>query len=462
MPRRVRSAPETRRALLRSLAGIFALTAAACSSTHPLMPTPTLYTGPVAKKLFTDLPEDHRTPPVDLFFLTDRAAATKEKAKQPYTAERSRSLAFGSAVVEFAEGVSWDTLLRQSSVEKRDETLALELGPTQELGRFPPIPYGVAATADGISRAPDVVDQHEEATRVLHDELARRLAKAPRKELVLYIHGYHDDFESAALTMGQLCHFLGREFACGIFTWPAGGSRGILFGYNVDYESSTFAADHLRKAIRTVATTPGLERLHLLAHSRGTDVLATALSELGVEAYLQGDTLPGGFRIGQVALLAPDIDVDIAPSKIFRVLSDPDLPYAGTPRPRIALQPDPSFRLTIYSSPYDRALATSSWLFGSVARLGQIDREKLRPEEVEQIRRIGLMNVIQVEERTDTFGHGYFVSNPQVSSDLVAMLRYGLEPGDPGRPLVELGRPFWRVLTRKEARQEARKQAEGD
>ncbi len=70
-------------------------------------------------------------------------------------------------------------------------------------------------------------------------------------------HPRVNTFRDAALTMGELCHFLGREFVCGIFTWPAGGKRGILFGYQVDYESRVFAAEHLRKTIRAIAETPG-------------------------------------------------------------------------------------------------------------------------------------------------------------------------------------------------------------
>jgi len=46
---------------------------------------------------------------------------------------------------------------------------------------------------------------------------------------------------------------------------------------------------------------------------------------------------------------------------------------------------------------------------------------------------------------TDFFGHGYFVSNLHVGGNIVAMLRYGLKPSDPGRPLEELLRPFWPV-----------------
>ena len=63
---------------------------------------------------------------------------------------------------------------------------------------------------------------HDAASRGLQAETARRLALTARRELALYVHGYNNTFKDAALTMGELCHFLGREFACGIFTWPAG------------------------------------------------------------------------------------------------------------------------------------------------------------------------------------------------------------------------------------------------
>jgi hypothetical protein len=39
----------------------------------------------------------------------------------------------------------------------------------------------------------------------------------------------------------------------------------------------------------------------------------------------------------------------------------------------------------------------------------------------------------------------YFVSNPEVSSDLIAMLRYGRGPDDPGRALELVDKPFWRI-----------------
>ena len=53
--------------------------------------------------------------------------------------------------------------------------------------------------------------------------------------------------------------------------------------------------------------------------------------------------------------------------------------------------------------------------------------------------------MIQVRGNTDLIGHGYFHSNPDASSDLIALLRYGLRPNEPGRPLEEVQKPFWRT-----------------
>ena len=125
---------------------------------------------------------------------------------------------------------------------------------------FLAIPYPLTQVPDGMRRAPAVVEAHVQAKQRLQAEIARRLAIARRKEIVLFVHGYHVSFEDAALTMGELCHFLGRDFVCGIFTWPAGSDRGILFGYDVDRESAEYAVEDLVKLIRIIAGTPGLEK----------------------------------------------------------------------------------------------------------------------------------------------------------------------------------------------------------
>jgi len=420
---------------------------AGCASTYPLMPTPTLYTGAQARPLFSQAPTEVRTSALDLLFITDRAPATSPDQPEPYTAERSRRMAFGSTTILFGEEMTWDALEKQSLLAQRPSPTNLKLGPTKELGRYPRIPYEVVVTPAGVTRAPAVVDAHETANRTLQAEIAKRLASSPRKEMVLYVHGVKNSFIDAAFTMGEMCHFLGREFVCAFFTWPAGGKRGILFGYEQDYESSIFAVEHLRKAIRTIADTPGLERIHILAHSRGTDVVATALSELSFESYMQQMTLPRRAKLGNVVLMAPDMDVEVAPEKLLAIMSDPDLPHGPRPDPRAVFAALRPFHLTIYVSPDDKALATSGWLFGSLARLGRIDTSILTPGQIELSARLGFLDVIQIRGTTDLFGHGYFVSNPRVSADLIALIRYGLKPNEPGRPLEEIERPFWRIPT---------------
>jgi esterase/lipase superfamily enzyme len=424
---------------------LVAFVLAGCTTTFPMMPTPVLYTGPRAKLLFTEAPEHVPTASLDLLFVTDRAPATSTEAPEPYTADRSRSMAFGATSILFGEGVTWDALVQLSTLSKRPTPVALRLGQTREIGRFPPIPYEVTETAGGLTRAPAALEAHDTALRALQAEVAHRLASSPRKEVVLFVHGYQNTFQDAALTMGELCHFLGREFVCGIFTWPAGGRRGILFGYNVDYESSVFAVEHLRKAIRTIATTPGVERVHLLAHSRGTDVLVSAVSELNVEAYTQQDTVSRRYKLGNIVLMAPDLDIDVAVAKMFKVLSDPDIPYGTASHSGVVFAQTPEFRITIYVSPHDKALAASSWLFGSIGRLGRLGAATMTPHQIEQVRMLREIDVIEVREGGGWFGHSYFTSNHLVSADLIAMLRYGLRPNEPGRPLEEIERPFWRV-----------------
>jgi esterase/lipase superfamily enzyme len=410
----------------RIAVGVLTCLLAGCATNHVLMPTPAVYTGPNAKPLFADASIDSRPPTLDLLFLTDRAPAVSTGGS-PYTAERSRSIAFGSTMIEFTEGNN------------------LTLGATTELGRFPAIPYPLTEGPAGMRRAPAVVEAHAQAKQRLQAEVARRLAVASRKEIVLFVHGYRESFKSAAFTMGELCHFLGREFVCGIFTWPAGSDRGILFGYDADRESSEYAVEDLVKLIRIIARTPGLERIHFVAHSRGTDTLASALAALSVEAYALKSSPTREFHIGNIVLIAPDLDGDVAITKIFKVFSDPDLPFGGEPAADAILPPSPGLNLTIYVSRDDKALATAAWVFGSIARLGLIDATMFTPDEIEAIRRLDVVDIIEVRGATDFFGHSYFVSNPNVSADIIARLRYGLRPNEPGRPLRQIAGPFWRV-----------------
>ncbi|HSV57998.1 MAG TPA: alpha/beta hydrolase [Variovorax sp.] len=365
------------------------------------MPTQAVYVGPQGRPLLAKIPAAGQKASIDLLYVTNRAPGSAEAKTLPYSADRSHSMAFGNATIEFGEGVPLDTLLAQSQLTERTVPIDLRLGPTTELGRFPPISYGVEPTPSGLVRIPAAVEAHGKAATLLQGEVARRLGAAPRKEVVLFVHGYANTFQDAAFTMGELCHFFGREFVCAAFTWPAGGSRGLFFGYNVDRESGEFAVHHLKQAIRLIADTPGVEKVHL------------------------------------------DLDVGIA--KLFSIESDPDLPFGRAPNPRLVFPP-PQLRLTIYMSEGDKALGLSEWLMSSLRRMGRVDQALLDKDQLAKSRNIaGFATFVQVTNTAGFIGHSYFVSDPAVSADLVSLIRYGLAPGNPGRPLEEISRPFWKI-----------------
>ncbi|WP_425347584.1 alpha/beta hydrolase [Sinorhizobium mexicanum] len=108
----------------------------------------------------------------------------------------------------------------------------------------------------------------------------------------------------------------------------------------------------------------------------------------------------------------------------------------------------------MYSSPNDQALAISSGLFGSVVRLGRLTSASIDSKEAgssalwKNSQMSGIADFIEYKGISGFAGHSYFLSDPAVQKDLAALIRDGLKAGDRGRPLVEIKRPFWSILSR--------------
>jgi esterase/lipase superfamily enzyme len=198
-----------------------------------------------------------------------------------------------------------------------------------------------------------------------------------------------------------------------------------------------------------IATTPGVEGVQILAHSRGTALTLAAVRELGLESIAAGKEPVDLYKIDNLVLLSPDIDLDIAAQRITGFLSDPDLvtvwPEGKLPRVLRG-------RLTVYTSPDDRALLVSRLLFRSRKRAGQLRPEDIPEQGQRYLEALGRMDMISyLGERTDFFGHSYFTSNPQVSSDLIQLVRYGKKLGEPGRQLVKTGPISWTFPSESES-----------
>jgi esterase/lipase superfamily enzyme len=385
-----------------------------------LIETPNVYLEPDLYP-FADVPSPLQTTTVDMLYATDRRREGDEDDPLKYGYKRSYSLACGSLVVEIGKDLSWEELVEASRTKKRKVSLPLKLVSIEERGRFPETPPPIVFEGDVAHESPEYLAEEKKAIDALHQGLRKRLALTPRKEAFVFVHGYNNTLEVAALRMADLWHFLGREGVPIIYSWPA-GRPGLIRGYTYDRESSEFTVYHLKEFLRALAACPELEAINIIAHSRGCDVATTAMRELIMVAKGQGGDAHAALKIGNVALAAPDIDADVAQQRFAaeRLYEGYDL-------------------LTLYVTRKDRALGTAEWLFSSPRRVGKIRPEQLSPEELERHRRIPNIDIVDARVRTDFLGHGYFLSNPATCSDLILFLRYGRARGaDNGRPLTEV------------------------
>jgi esterase/lipase superfamily enzyme len=409
-----------------------------CSTARVMMPTPNVHLEP-QRDVYADLAEPLQSTEVPLFYVTDRAPERDEAGDLRYGSGRSASLAFGTAVVDLGRDITWQELLEASRTQQRLKPVELGVREVTELVRGPNSPLPYALINGKVVQEPKLLAQRKAAAEAFRSTLVKQLALTPRKEVFIYVHGYHNTFDDAAFAMAELWHFLGRIGVPIIYTWPAGYPG--LFGYTYDRESSEFTIYHLREILGFIASFPEVEKIHLIAHSRGTDVAVAAVRELTLLARGAGIDPREKYKIHNLVLAAPDLDVEVATQRI-----------AGD---QLALSVN---RLTIYTSPADKAIGFARKLFQSprgrvgTLGLGEVDETIRAAMEYGREHSASSLAVVNFSgaadaKRTqrDRYGHSYFRDAPTVSSDLVLLLRDDLDPGTADRPLEPLGLRFWRI-----------------
>lgn len=408
---------------------LFSLLLTACSSGRPLMPAPNVYQGPDAPELFTDLPAELRRSEADLLYLTDRAPQKDDQGNLEYGYGRSHSAAFGSAIVNFEPGMPWENLEQISLEQKRSRKLTLELASVEEQGRFPetPWPWLTSRVEGQLVYEQSTIDEVNRTKAQFQDEIRRRLAYSPKPEVLVFVHGYNNHFEDAAQTLAELWHFMGREHIPILYTWPAG--RGGPSGYIYDRESGEFTIFHLKMFLRQLSEMPEIEKIHLVGHSRGTDVLTTAVREIMLSSRAAGEDSRNSYRFENLVLAAPDLDTEVTTQRLIAEHVEKEI---GA--------------VTIYTSQDDKAIEWAARLFHSMARLGRAQIEEVSTEGLEIMQYLEGLSFIDLKEQQDKTGHGYFHSSPEASSDLIMTVRYGMQPGvEHGRPLISLGSIFWSI-----------------
>lgn len=412
--------------MLKYLAVACLLVLSGCVGTRTLMPVPTLY-ATHQKVLFDRLPGELQGNTVDLLYVTDRVPYNDKRNRLMYSAGRSTSLAFGSAMVSLGDGADAGTPLTVDSFPiKRFGNSQVVLKSLREIGRYPSTPYPFILHKGKFAVDQSVSSEAEKADNFLESEVNRRLALTPRKEVFLFIHGADNSLEFALQTWAGMWHFLGREGVPVVYSWPAGSGGAPVTSYNHDRESGEFTIFHLKQFLKKLASNNQVERIHIIAHSRGSDVITTAIRELFIESRASNENMLQRYKLANLLLMAPDLDMEVVGQRLAAERLSEGVGY-----------------VTIYVSPDDKALGLASVLFNSVLRFGRIKTTNV-PEQV----KIGdhINNIAFIEaSQTPGLGHGYFYNNPAVSSDIILLLRYSLQAGSPGRPLIYVRPNSWKI-----------------
>ena len=225
----------------------------------------------------------------------------------------------------------------------------------------------------------------------------RALKQSPKRQVLVFVHGFNNRFEDAVFRFAQIVHDSGAEVAPVLFTWP---SRGSVLAYGYDRESTNFSRNGLETLLRDLARDPNVAEVTVLAHSMGNWLTLESLRQMAIRDRRVAP------KIRNVILAAPDVDIDLARAAFHDM---------GRDRPR----------LTLMVSGDDQALAVSRLVWGDSVRLGAID-PSAEPYRTELEREnVAVLNLSSVKS-DDPLNHGKFASG-----DVVALLGKRLADGQP-------------------------------
>ncbi|MBX4862587.1 alpha/beta hydrolase [Rhizobium sophorae] len=205
------------------------------------------------------------------------------------------------------------------------------------------------------------------------------------RRVLVFVHGFNNRYEDAVYRFAQIVHDSHADVAPVVFTWP---SRGSIFDYNYDKESTNYSRDALEELLTRTAANPAVSDITIMAHSMGTWLTVESLRQMAIR---NGHVAP---KINNVILASPDLDVDVF-GRQFASL--------GKERPHF----------TIFVSQDDRALALSRRISGNVDRLGQIDPSVEPYRSKLEAAGITVLDLTKLKGG-DRLNHGKFAESPEV------------------------------------------------
>jgi esterase/lipase superfamily enzyme len=398
-----------------------------------LIATPNLLLKQDPEHVFAGCPPTCQGPDMDVLYATDREGTATEHGMS-YGSGRSRRLAFGAATVSLKPESDWKELILNSTRADRKTSYALSPPVCMERGSFDPRLDRLESHGNGIHLAADTVADMVAKQQSFHGMLADRLAAAPQKDVYVFIHGFNNTLDDAVYRAAAVWHFLGRVGVPLVYSWPAG--FGGIRGYAHDRESGEFTVFHLKYFLQMVANCPGVERVHVIAHSRGCDVAITALRELHIACQARGKDTQAELKLENLVLAAPDLDQDVF---MQRFVAE-NLSAAA-------------HRTTIYASTSDAAIELADVVFGGRRRVGELGPRDFSPQVRQMLAKMANLQFIDCKVSHYSSSHDYVFAHPAALSDLILVLRDRRAPGAAnGRPLIQPVEGLWELTNEYPAR----------
>ena len=381
-----------------------------------LMPAPDVYGDGLLNPLPDTNPFD-RIPYDGILFATDRSPATEQDREQYYRNDRGQVVRLGLAEIQFGKKeFTWEFARSISMLKSRSEEYPIKITNADEWGIMDStMPYWFDVSLISEDELP------ADATDRFADAINEQLAVSKKKHVYIYVHGYKVVYENPVLVSAELWHFLGYDGAFIAYAWPSTPSK---FAYIKDSDTAAGYARNFRLLLEFVAENTGAEEIHVIGYSNGTRLVLRAMEQLAlIHEGESADEIWKQLRLRNVILIGSDLDRGV----FGAYLSDGIL--------------NVSKHLSIYMSQYDKALGVSQFLTRR-QRLGQLWGGKggeihplARQALIDFRDQISFINVSDAEGSDTGNGHGYFLSSPWASSDVLMTMYYGLTPEQRG--LVE-------------------------
>jgi esterase/lipase superfamily enzyme len=394
----------------------------ACSSVRVLAPTPNIFTNGAYPQ--SEIPQAYQTAQPSIFYITDRFA-TRREGGLSYGSERSSSMAFGASTIAFGEDQDWQSLSTASGQAKRNEKIEFSIVESREILRFDKTPTPFEIVNGKPVRIPEAVASYNRKRAAFQAQIREQMRLAGKNEVVIFVPGFNNSFEDGLYSLADIWHFSGRRGVPIVYSWPSGA--GGLFGYFTDRESGEFTVFHFKEFLLQLSQIPELRKIHIVAHSRGTDVTTTALREMIIAVRNQGKNPKTVLKIENLIMAAPDLDFSIVRQ---RLIAEGFGAAIG--------------QITVYMNRGDSALGISQRLM-SGQRFGTLTQGRLKEADRDIFSEVKTVSFVNVEGVKGLTGHAYYRTNRNVLSDIATIIRESARPGSKSRPLVRLQGNFWNM-----------------